>query len=95
MKKAKKGQAAGVEAKARVLVVDLTKTQIAQDLGRGTPHLNEAEKALDGIDPQRYGLDAIAFVVRALPRGLAAPLIRVDDTRLSTADVKAMFGSRS
>jgi hypothetical protein len=51
-----------------------------------------AEAALHEIDPQEYGLDVIAFVVRALPQGLAALLTVADDTTLTEAKVQAVFG---
>ena len=54
--KAKERQTSGVDAKARALVVDLTKTEIAGDLTRSAVHLRDAEEAVRGIDPQEYGL---------------------------------------
>jgi hypothetical protein len=57
-------------------------------------HLSQAQQALDDIDPRDYDLDAIAFVVRALPEGLAAILTVADDTTLTSAQVEAMVGTR-
>ena len=91
-KKAKKRQAEGVDASARALVVDLTGTKIAEDLLRSPAHMRGAEEAVKGIDPKEHGLDVIAFVVRVLPRGLAAVLTIADDTTLSIHEVQAMFG---
>jgi hypothetical protein len=51
-----------------------------------------AGAALHEIDSQGYGLDVIAFVVRALPQGLAALLTVADDTTLMEAQVQAVFG---
>lgn len=65
-KKARRRQAQDVSATARALVVYLPGTKIAEDILRSPAHTNDAEAALHDIDPQRYGLDAIAFVVRAL-----------------------------
>jgi len=89
-KKARKRQAHGVPAAARALVVYLMATKIAEDLVHPA-HMKGAEAALAEIDPQRYGLDAIAFVVRALPRGLAAIFTVADDTTLTITQVRAMF----
>lgn len=91
-RKARRRQTEGVPASARVLVVYLMGTQIAGDLTHPA-HLSQAEQALDDIDPRDYELDAIAFVVRALPEGLAAILTVADDTTLTTDQVKAMVGS--
>jgi hypothetical protein len=91
-KKARRRQAQGVRATARALVVYLMGTKIAEDLVR-PEHLSSAETAADEINPQDYGLDAIAFVVRALPQGLAAVLTVADDTTLTIPQVQAMFGA--
>jgi hypothetical protein len=91
-RKARRRQTQGVPASARILVVYLMGSQIAKDLTHPA-HLRQAEQALDGIDPRDYDLDAIAFVVRALPEGLAAILTVADDTILTTDQVKAMVGS--
>jgi hypothetical protein len=90
-KKAKRRQAHGVAASARALVVYLMGTKIAEDLSHPA-HLSGAEAELNEIDPQQYGLDVIAFVVRALPQGLAAILTVADDTTLTIPQVQAMFG---
>jgi hypothetical protein len=79
-------------ASGRVLVVYLMGTQVAEDLAHRA-HLSQAEQALEDIDPRDYGLDAIAFVVRALPEGLAAILTVADDTTLTTDQINAMVGS--
>lgn len=93
LKKAKKGQASGVDANARALVVNLMGTKIAEDLVRTEVHLNQAAEAADGIDPQEYGLDVIVFVVRVFPRGLASIVTIAEDTTLPIAEVNAMFGA--
>jgi hypothetical protein len=67
-------------------------TQVAEDLSHRA-HLGQAEQALEDIDPRDDELDAIAFVVRALPEGLAAILTVADDTTLTTDQVSAMVGS--
>ncbi len=90
-RKARRRQTEGVPASARILVVYLMGTQIAEDLTHPA-HLSQAEQALDDIDPRDYDLDAIAFVVRALPEGLAAILAVADDTTLTTDQVKAIVG---
>jgi hypothetical protein len=91
-RKARRRQTEGVPAAARILVVYLMGTQIAEDLIHPA-HFRQAEQALDDIDPRDYDIDAIAFVVRALPEGLAAILTVADDTTLTTDQVKAMVGS--
>ena len=93
-RKARRRQTEGVPAAARILVVYLMGTQIAEDLTHPA-HFKQAEQALDDIDPRDYDIDAIAFVVRALPEGLAAILTVADDTTLTTDQVKAMVGSRT
>jgi hypothetical protein len=92
-RKARRRQTQGVPASARILVVYLMATQIAEDLTHPA-HLSQAQQALDDIDPRDYDLDAIAFVVRALPEGLAAILTVADDTTLTSAQVEAMVGTR-
>jgi hypothetical protein len=91
LKKARKRQAQGVRAAARALVVYLMGTKIAEDLAHPA-HLDQAKAVLDEIDPRRYELDVIAFVVRALPQGLAAILMVADDTTLTRSQVQAIFG---
>jgi hypothetical protein len=91
-RKAKRRQTQGVPASARVLIVYLMGTQVAEDLSHRA-HLGQAEQALEDIDPRDYDLDAIAFVVRALTEGLAAILTVADDTTLTTDQVNAMVGS--
>jgi len=49
------------------------------------------EDAVDEIDPGEYGLDVVAFVVRARPRGLAALITLGDDDVISQEDVSALF----
>jgi hypothetical protein len=92
LRKARRRQAQGVTADARVLVVNLMQTKIADDLTHPV-HLDEAEQQLDPVDPRDYGLDAITFIVRALPHGLAALLTVMDDTTLTKAQIEAMFGA--
>jgi hypothetical protein len=91
-RKARRRQAHGFPASARALVVYMMGTRIAEDLVHPV-HAKDAEAALAEVDPQRYGLDAIAFVVRATsPRaGLAAIFTVADDTTLTTHQVRAMF----
>ena len=90
LKKAWRPQTQGVPADARALVVYLMGIKIAEDLLHPV-HINGAKAALDGIKLQQYGLDAIAFVVRALPRGLGAIFTVADDTKLTIREVRAMF----
>jgi hypothetical protein len=92
-KKARRRQTHGLTTTVRALVVYLMGTKIAEDLLHPA-HMDNAKAALDRIDPEEYGLDAIAFVVRAQPRGLAAIFTVADDTRLTEARVRAMFGQR-
>ena len=89
-KKARKKQTHGVPAAARALVVYLMGTKIAEDIVHPA-HVPGAESALAEIDPRRYGLDAIAFVVRALPHGLAAIFTVADDSTLTETQMRAMF----
>jgi hypothetical protein len=93
-KKASERQAEGVEATACALVVNLTHTKIAEDLFHGG-HLTDAAKALDGLEPADFGLDAIAFAARVLPHGLAALLIvTADEGALTEEQAQALFGHR-
>ena len=92
-KKASEQQVSGVDASARALVVNLMGTKIADDLVRSEIHLNHAVESADGIDPQEYGLDVIAFVVRVFPRGLASIVTIAEDTTVSIDEVNAMFGA--
>ncbi|MGZ6582654.1 MAG: hypothetical protein ACXVFE_17000 [Gaiellaceae bacterium] len=66
-------------------------TKVAEDLMHPA-HLRQAEATLNGVDPRTRGLDAIAFVVRALPEGLAAIFTVFDDAKLTHAQVQALFG---
>jgi hypothetical protein len=89
-KKARKRQAHGAAAAARALVVYMMSTKIAEDLLHPA-HMKGAEQALGEVDPQEYGLDAIAFVVRTLPRGVGAILWIADDATLTEPQVRALF----
>jgi hypothetical protein len=75
LRKASRRQVESVPAAARALVVYLMGTKIAEDLIHPS-HLREAKAVLDGVDPRSRGLDVLAFVVRALPHGLAAIFMR-------------------
>jgi len=95
LEKAEQRQATRVDAAARALVVYLGRTQIAQDLVHDAHH-QEAKAVLeaaldDGAEPAWFGLDAIAFVVRALPEGMAAIFTVGDDATLTTAQLRALF----
>jgi hypothetical protein len=76
-------------------------TQIAEDLahpvhGQQARQLLEGDEPGQGIEPRDYGLDVIAFVVRALPEGVAAILTLVDEgSVLTVPQVEAMFGTRT
>ncbi len=91
LRKASKRQVESVSAAARALVVYLMGTKIAEDLLHPA-HLHEAEAALHAVDPQSRGLDVLAFVVRALPHGLAAIFIVMEDTNLTQAQAQSLFG---
>jgi hypothetical protein len=91
LRKARKRQTEGVTARARALVVYLMGTKIAEDLVVPA-HFREAEKVVEEIEPHDHGIDAIAFVVRALPRGLAAIFTVLDDSALTEAQGEALFG---
>ena len=91
IRKAQERQTHAVEAQTRALVVYLMGTQIAHDLTHPA-HSKQAEAVLDEVDPTDYGLDAIAFVVRAQPRGLAYVLATVDDAHLTREQFDALFG---
>jgi hypothetical protein len=77
-------------AATRGLVVYLMGTKIAEDLAHRT-HLELAAQSLDQIEPRAYELDVIAFVVRALPEGLAALFTVADDATLTSEEVEALF----
>lgn len=95
MEKAEQRQATRVDA-ARALVVYLGQSKIAQDLVHPAHH-REAKAVLekrleDGdADPTSFGLDAIAFVVRSLPEGMAAIFTVADDTKLTIQQVRDLF----
>lgn len=88
--KASRRQVEGVPGATRGLVVYLMGTKIAEDLARRA-HLEQAAEALDELEPRDYGLDVIAFVVRALPDGLAALFTVADDATLTSEQVEALF----
>lgn len=46
---------------------------------------------MNEIEPRDHGLDAIEFVVRALPEGLASIFTVYDGSTLSLAQVEALF----
>jgi hypothetical protein len=94
LRKARRRQTHGVSASARALVVYLMGTKIAEDLLHPA-HMGGAEAALNEIEPKDYGLDVIAFVVRALPRGLASILTVMDDETLTIEQVEALFASET
>jgi hypothetical protein len=91
-KKAWKRQTESVAADARALVVYLMGTKIAEDLAVPA-HMDEAEEGVQELDPAKYGLDAIAFVVRALPEGLTAIFAVMDEATITLPQVEALFGS--
>jgi hypothetical protein len=94
-RKAAKGQTHGVHAALRALVVNIAQTKIAEDLNHPA-HMDAAEAALHDFEPRKYGLDAIAFVARVVPHGLAAMLYVVDDDRgLTVEQVQALFAQQS
>lgn len=88
--KASRRQVEGVHGATRGLVVYLMGTKIAEDLAHRA-HLEQAAEALEELEPADYGLDVIAFVVRALPHGLAALFTVADDATLTREQVKALF----
>ena len=88
--KASRRQVEGAPGATRGLVVYLMGTKIAEDLAHRA-HLEQAAEALDELEPADYGLDVIAFVVRALPHGLAALLTAADDVTLTREQVEALF----
>jgi hypothetical protein len=88
--KASRRQVEGVPGATRGLVVYLMGTKIAEDLAHRA-HLEQAAEALDELEPADYGLDVIAFVVRALPHGLAALFTVADDATLTREQVEALF----
>ena len=90
LKKAAQRQAEGVPASARALVVYLMGTKIEDDLLVAAHH-DQAAKVVEEIEPRDHGLDAIAFVVRALPEGLASIFTVYDDSTLTLAQVEALF----
>ena len=90
LRKARRRQTKGIAASGRALVVYLMESKIAEDLVVPA-HNREAEEVVKEIEPRDHGLDAIAFVVRALPEGLAAIFTVYDDSTLTLAQVEAMF----
>lgn len=50
-------------------------------------------RVLQGVEPGRFGLDLIAYCVRALFRGVAAMFLVYEDTRLTEAQLTSMLGS--
>jgi hypothetical protein len=92
LKKARRRQTHGVAARSRALVVYLMGTKVAEDLAHPA-HLRGAEEAVEDIEPKEYGLDVIAFVVRAHPRGCASILTVMDDETLTREEVEALFGA--
>lgn len=91
VKKAWGGQTLAADAETRALVVYLMGTQIAKDLTHPA-YLTQAEAVLNEVEPTEYGLDVIAFVVRALPHGLAYVLAIADDAHLTREQIEALFG---
>lgn len=90
-RKAARRQTHGVHAAARALVINLAQTKIAEDLTHDV-HMAGAREALEDVEPLDYGLDALAFVVRVLPQGLAAMLYVIDDSgALSLDQAEALF----
>jgi hypothetical protein len=94
VRKAKRRQVDALPTSARALAVYMMGTQIAADIVQ-PPHLDDAGRILEEIDPRDHGVDVIAFIVRALPTGLAAVLTLADDTALTRGEVEALFGGRS
>ena len=92
LRKANRRQTHGVSARSRALVVYLMGTKVAEDLAHPA-HLSGAEEALEEIEPKEYGLDVIAFLVRALPRGCASILTVMDSETLTREQVDALFGA--
>ena len=93
-RKAAKRQTHGMHAALRALVVNIAQTKVAEDLTHPA-HMDGAEAALHDFEPREYGLDAIAFVARVLPQGLAAMLYVADDSRgLTVEQVQALFAQR-
>ena len=93
LRKARRRQVQGVTASARALVVYMIGTKIAEDL-KHPAHMKGAEAVLEGIEPQEYGLDVLAFVVRALPQGLGYLLLIGDDATLTIPQIDALFHAR-
>ena len=89
-KKAKRRQAQGIAAGAHALVVYLMGTKIAEDLVVPA-HMAEAKEGVQDLEPMTFGLDVIAFIVRALPEGLAAIFTVIDDATLTLPQAKALF----
>ena len=91
LKKARKRQTEGIAASGRALVVYLMESKIAEDLVVPA-HNRQAEEVVDEIESRDHGLDAIAFVVRALPEGLVSIFTVYDESTLTLAQVEALFG---
>jgi hypothetical protein len=74
--------------------VNLDETKIADDLAHSV-HATAAAEVLETLNTLDYGLDAIAFVARVQPQGLAALLIVTDDNgSLSLSEAQELFGHR-
>jgi hypothetical protein len=65
-------------------------TKIAEDLLHPA-HFAEASAVIEELEPTDFGLDVMAFVVRALPEGLAAIFAVADDAQLTREQVEALF----
>jgi len=93
-KKARRGQAHASPAATRGLLINLMSSSFAEDLLRA-PYTGEAERVLAGVDPRDFGLDLMAYCVRAMPRGVAAIFSVYENTRLSESRLVAMLGSEA
>jgi hypothetical protein len=96
--KAKKGQAAHGSGVLRGMIVDLSRSQIADDM-RHPAHRPSFEQIVKDIDIKALGLDLIAFCGRApyerrkQRRGLFADFIAYEETAISAAEIDQLLNS--
>jgi hypothetical protein len=91
VKKARRGQAVSSSATTRALLVNLMHTHIADDLLHPGHH-EQAADVLNDLDPREYGLDLVAFYVRALPRGIRHIYSVYESERLTEQQLIRMIG---
>lgn len=92
--KAGRGQAQTAASGLRCLVVDLSRSGIAQDL-RHPAHARQAQEVVADVDPTEFDLDLVAFYrpYSGRLRGRCDYFAAFDDTNISRAQVERLFGT--